>query len=572
MSKIDLCFVDETVARLGRRPEAVIPILQALQDHYRWLPPEALERICGQTDITPAVITGVSTFYTQFRHQPVGRHLISVCHGTACHVKGAELVQTELERHLGLKDGQDTDADGEFTVQKVACLGCCTLAPVIQIEDVTYGRLTSQMVHRVLDDYRCHLRKSHRPHRRAPVLPHGPLGEIRIGMGSCCQAQGSAQVHEAVGKFLAETGAPAVVKRVGCIGMCHQTPIMEIVAPHKPNKLYAKVTAQVAPDLVLRHFQPRGLLRRVGRAVTGFLDQLLTDELPAERITRHALDVRDPPVCAFLGPQEHLATEHSGQIDPLDLDEYLRYDGFQALQQAVTSLEPEQIIAAIQASGLRGRGGAGFPTGLKWAKVLQAPGEVRYVICNGDEGDPGAFMDRMLLESFPYRIIEGMALAARAVGAHEGFFYIRAEYPLAVKRIREALKRCEERGYLGDSVMGSGFALHLAVKEGAGAFVCGEETALIASLQGERGMPRLRPPYPAEKGLWGLPTLVNNVETLALVSWILRHGADHFAALGTEKSKGTKVFALAGKVRRGGLIEVPMGVTLPRSSRKSAVG
>ena len=216
----------------------------------------------------------------------------------------------------------------------------------------------------------------------------------------------------------------------------------------------------------------------------------------------------------------------------------------------------------MKTSGLRGRGGAGFPTGIKWEKVREAAGSPKYVVCNADEGDPGAFMDRMLLESFPYRVIEGMAIAARAVAAQEGIFYIRAEYPLAVERIREALKRCCERGYLGDSVMGSQFRLHLEVQEGAGAFVCGEETALLASIEGRRGMPRLRPPYPAERGLWDRPTLVNNVETLATVPWILRHSGSEFAAMGTGNSRGTKVFALAGKVRRGGLIEVPMGITL----------
>jgi NADH-quinone oxidoreductase subunit F len=337
---------------------------------------------------------------------------------------------------------------------------------------------------------------------------------------------------------------------------------MEIVLPQGHTQLYAKVTPEDAPSLVLRHFQPRGILRRLGRAVSTFLDRLLTDEAEGAQVERHALDVRDPPVCAFMGPQKLLATENRGQIDPLDLDEYLRHDGFQALHRCLENLDPEGLIAEIQASGLRGRGGAGFPSGLKWARVRSAEDEVRYVICNGDEGDPGAFMDRMILESFPYRVIEGMAIAARAVGAHQGLFYIRAEYPLAVARVREALKRCRERGFLGDSVMGTEFRLHLAVQEGAGAFVCGEETALIASLEGRRGMPRLRPPYPAEKGLWDKPTLVNNVETLALVPWIVRHGAAAFSGLGTEKSKGTKVFALAGKVQRGGLIEVPMGVTL----------
>jgi NADH-quinone oxidoreductase subunit F len=225
-------------------------------------------------------------------------------------------------------------------------------------------------------------------------------------------------------------------------------------------------------------------------------------------------------------------------------------------------MEPEQLIATIEKSGLRGRGGAGFPTGQKWRVVRQQPGDVKYVICNGDEGDPGAFMDRMILESFPYRVLEGLALAAVAVGAHEGIFYIRHEYPLAVRRVRAAIAEMEKRGWLGARLLGADFPLRLSVVEGAGAFVCGEETALISSVEGRRGLPRLRPPFPAESGLWGKPTLINNVETLALAPWIVRHGAEKFAAFGTAKSKGTKVFALAGKIRRGGLIEVPMGTTL----------
>jgi NADH-quinone oxidoreductase subunit F len=220
------------------------------------------------------------------------------------------------------------------------------------------------------------------------------------------------------------------------------------------------------------------------------------------------------------------------------------------------------MVEAIEGSGLRGRGGAGFPTGHKWRLVMSQQPATKYVICNGDEGDPGAFMDRMLLESFPFRIIEGLAIAAVAVGAHEGFFYIRREYPLAVERIRAALQELESKGWLGDRLLGKDYALRLSIKEGAGAFVCGEETALIASIEGKRGMPRLRPPFPAEAGLWGQPTLINNVETLAMVPWIVRNGPDRFARLGTAQSKGTKVFALAGKVQRGGLIEVEMGTTI----------
>jgi NADH-quinone oxidoreductase subunit F len=571
-SGLDLSFVDRTVEGLGRGREAVIAILQAIQGHYRYLPQAALERVCELTEITPADVTGVSTFYTQFRHRPVGRHMIRVCHGTACHVKGSGLIQDALERHLGLANGDDTDGDGLFTVEKIACLGCCTLAPVIQIDGVTYGRLTPAGVPEVLGDFLREVRNGSPPGTPKPgQTPVGRIadpsyiepapGEIRIGLGSCCVAQGSGQVHQAIGSILAETGAEAVVKRVGCVGMCHQTPLVEIVPQEGPPRLFAKMNVEDIREVVLEHFRPKGFVRRVGHSVGRLLDRLLTDEL-GDPITRHAIDVRDGPVCAFLGRQQRVATEYCGQIDPTDLDEYLRHDGFQALSRCVRELSPEAIIAEVRASGLRGRGGAGFPTAVKWAKVREAPGDWKYVVCNGDEGDPGAFMDRMILESFPYRIIEGMAIAARAVGAHEGYFYIRAEYPLAVRRIREALERSIERGLVGDSVMGSDFRLHLAVKEGAGAFVCGEETALLASIEGRRGMPRLRPPYPAEQGLRGKPTLVNNVESYALLPWIFRHGAEAFARLGTEKSKGTKVFALAGKIARGGLIEVPMGITI----------
>jgi NADH:ubiquinone oxidoreductase subunit F (NADH-binding)/NADH:ubiquinone oxidoreductase subunit E/Pyruvate/2-oxoacid:ferredoxin oxidoreductase delta subunit len=561
MSDLDLSFVDDTIEELGGKSEAVIPILQRLQDHYRYLPEPALRRVCDLTEITPASIVGVSTFYTQFRHKPVGRHIIHVCRGTACHVKGAGLVQDAFAHQLGLKDGDDTDADGRFTVQEVACLGCCTLAPVVQIDDVTYGRLTPNMVPDVLTDFASRNGAPRRIVSRDAMAVDRPAGEIRIGLGSCCVAQGSREVHEAIDLVLSESGAPALVKRVGCVGMCHRTPLVETVGAAGETHLYAKVRPDDVSEIVLRHFQPRSLVKRIGYTVTRWLDRLLTDE-SGNPVVQRAIDPRESSVCAFLGRQKHIATEFCGSLDPTDIDEYLHYDGFQALEKCVKELAPDQIIQEITNSGLRGRGGAGYLTGVKWAKVAESEDALKYIVCNGDEGDPGAFMDRMILESFPYRVIEGIAIAARAVGAEEGYLYIRAEYPLAVRRINEAIQKCRERGILGESVLGSGVRLHLSVKEGAGAFVCGEETALLNSIEGRRGMPRLRPPYPAEKGLWDRPTLVNNVESYSVVPWILRRGAAEFAKLGTDTSKGTKVFALAGKVERGGLIEVPMGVTV----------
>jgi NADH-quinone oxidoreductase subunit F len=604
---VDVSFVDETVARLGRAPEAVIPLLQAMQEHYGYLPEEALRRVAETTRITPAALSGVASFYDMFRHRPTGKHLVRVCTGTACHVTGAERVQDALRRHLRIQPGENTDPDGQFTIEPVACLGCCTLAPVVKLGEHTHGHCTAENAPALVREFLAHtgnggVRSTEELHARGKAV-----AEIKIGLGSCCMAKGSDKLYHALADSVARTGANVVVKRVGCVGMCHRTPMIEVNAPGQARTFYAGLDASQAQGLVLRHFQPRGLWQKTARLWTRALDALLVEEA-GEPVAGCALDVKRPEVSAFLGKQVHIATEHFGKIDPLDLDEYVANGGFEALRKYLENAErgagdakleepetrnpksesSEAIIAAIEQSGLRGRGGAGFPTGQKWRVVAQQPAETKYVVGNGDEGDPGAFMDRMLLESFPYRIIEGMALAALAVGAHEGIFYIRHEYPLAVKRVRAAIKLMQQRGWLGERLLGvgqpltpalspsdgervadrpgegkaGGYRFKLSVFEGAGAFVCGEETALIASIQGERGMPKLRPPFPAQEGLWGKPTLINNVETLAMVPWILRNGPEKFAALGTKTSKGTKVFALAGNVARGGLIEIPMGTTI----------
>jgi NADH-quinone oxidoreductase subunit F len=561
----DLTFVDQTVERIGRTPEAVIPILQALQEHYRYLPEEALEHVCRTTQITPASVWGIATFYDQFRHQPVGKHIIHVCHGTACHVTGADRVEDALRRQLGIAPGDDTDPARRYTLESVACLGCCTLAPVVRFDQTTYGHVTAEKLPRIVRDFET-LQASGEG-RSVGSATEGQLAggnggpEIHVGLGSCCMAKGSDRLFVALQKAAQETEAGVKVKRVGCVGMCHRTPLVEIRQPGQPSRFYEAIEPAEARQLVLQHFQPPGLLQRLSRRWTTALDRLLISD-DAEPIARHAMDTRDPAVTAFLDKQIHIATEHFGDIDPLDLKEYTASHGFQALLKVLNELKPEQVVESIERSGLRGRGGAGFPTGPKWRIVRHQVSKTKYVICNGDEGDPGAFMDRMLLESFPFRIIEGLAIAAVAVGAHEGFFYVRREYPLAVRRLQAALEQLERKGWLGGNLLGKDYPLRLSIKEGAGAFVCGEETALIASIEGERGMPRLRPPFPAESGLWDKPTLINNVETLAMVPWILRHGAEAFAALGTKTSKGTKVFALAGKIRRGGLIEVPMGTTV----------
>ncbi len=562
MSEVDLTFVEQTVQRAGTGAEKVLEILQTIQTEYGYLPTEALQRVCELTEITPAAIAGVSTFYDQFRHRPAGKHVIRVCIGTACHVKGGQQVYDTFRRCLHIPEDEDTDADGLFTVEKVACIGCCMLAPAIQIDDIVYGHLNDHRVPVVLKDFleqqkaRRHKPRHHR-HRRAS----GNLGEMRICLDSSCRASGSGKVYESLKKAVATTRARAVVKSVGCSGMSYLTPLVEVVMPDGRSFRYGNVEPGDAEALVLRHFKPRRLTGHVGKAVSTALHRLLTDEC-WEPVTRYSLNVRDSHVAGFLEGQTHVATEHCGQIDPVDIDEYLANGGFKALDECLKEIDRDKIIDQIKTSGLRGRGGAGFPTHLKWSAVCDQRAETKYVVCNGDEGDPGAFMDRMLMESYPYRILEGMAIAARCVGAGQGYLYIRAEYPLAIKRVTEAIEKCTERGFLGDNILGSDFSLRLKIVAGAGAFVCGEETALMASIEGRRGMPKLRPPYPAVKGLWGRPTLINNVETYASVPWILRNGAEAYAQIGTEASKGTKVFALAGKIRRGGLIEVPMGISI----------
>ena len=587
---LDLKYVDEAVERIGRSPDTVIPILQALQDHYGYLPEEALRRVCAMTQITPAAISGVSTFYDMFRHEPSGQHLVHICHGTACHVGGAERVEDALRRHLRIPEGTDTDAERRFTIERVACLGCCTLSPVVRIEEQTLGYATAEKVPAVIREFLASRETAAvaKPSITAPSQGNGSA-EIKVCLDSCCLAKGTDRVFHALQQSVAHNGVNVRVKRVGCVGACYRTPMVEIAIPGKPGVTYSGLSLPQADELVRNHFGTRRLARQVAQLWTRVLDSLLVEDGPAVPESRPLAARRDDAKeRAFFERQVHIAMEHYGRLDPLDLNEYLAHQGFTALARClavpcpdpissgrapqlpgntppppqIAELSSEQIIATIEQSGLRGRGGAGFPTGQKWRMVHKQPDQTKYVICNGDEGDPGAFMDRMILESFPYRVIEGLAIAAVAVGAHEAIFYIRHEYPQALRRVKAALAECERRGWLGHRLLGSDYPLRISIKEGAGAFVCGEETALIASVEGRRGMPRLRPPFPAQSGLWGKPTLINNVETLALVPWIIRRGAASFAAIGTASSKGTKVFSLAGKVRRAGLIEIPMGTTL----------
>jgi NADH-quinone oxidoreductase subunit F len=335
-------------------------------------------------------------------------------------------------------------------------------------------------------------------------------GEVRVCLCSSCSASGSQKIYKELQNQITKHNLIIKLKNVGCTGIAYQTPLLEIVMADGKTFHYGKVQEQDIQNILLRHFHSGSLLKRGSAAINSLLEKLYSDE--AQRpVTRYSIDIRNGIDAQYKVPQYHLVTEHCGHLNPLKIDEYIENDGFSALKKCLTELTPEAIINQVEESGLRGRGGGGFPTATKWFAVSYQENDTKYLICNGDEGDPGAFMDRMILESFPYRVIEGMIIASFVLGAKEGIFYIRAEYPLALQNIKAAIKICEERGILGNNIMGTDHSFSLRVVAGAGAFVCGEETALISAIEGKRGMPRLRPPYPAVKGLWEKPTLVQKL-------------------------------------------------------------
>lgn len=358
--------------------------------------------------------------------------------------------------------------------------------------------------------------------------------KILVGEGSCGIAAGAEKVYSALQKALAGTAHTLGV--TGCIGMCYLEPIVDVY-----------------PD--------GGEVIRLVRVKPEDAEKILAflNDGSGEHIKDLVVSEEDSQ---FLKKQTRIALRRCGIIDPNEISDFLKNDGYTALKKVLGGMTPEQVIDTVKISGLAGRGGAGFPTWFKWNAARQSAGDEKYLICNADEGDPGAFMDRAVIESDPHNLIEGMLIAAYAIGAKHAVVYVRAEYPLAIKRLERAIKQAQENGYLGENILGSPFSCDMRIKAGAGAFVCGEETALIESLEGSRGMPRLKPPFPAQSGYWHKPSNINNVETFANVSWIINNGGEAFAAMGTENSKGTKVFALTGKIKRGGLVEIPMGKTL----------
>ncbi|MCG8484920.1 MAG: NADH-quinone oxidoreductase subunit NuoF [Clostridia bacterium] len=357
---------------------------------------------------------------------------------------------------------------------------------------------------------------------------------IIVGQGSCGIAAGAKKVYDEIEKIIEEKNIETTLEITGCIGTCYLEPIVDIINDKGEKSTYVSVQPDQVEDLIDKH-----LKEDISK------DAVISDE--------------DQTI---LNKQKRIALKNCGVINPESIEEYIAAGGYKATKRVLTEMSQDDVVNEMKISGLGGRGGAGFPTWFKWDAAKKSPGKEKYIVCNADEGDPGAFMDRSILEGDPHALIEGMIIGGYAIGAIEGIIYVRAEYPLAIVRLEKAIEQAREKGFLGKDILGTGYDFDMRIKAGAGAFVCGEETALIASLEGERGMPRLKPPFPAQKGYWQKPTNINNVETFANVPWIMVNGGEAFAALGTEKSKGTKVFALTGKIKKGGLVEIPMGLTL----------
>ncbi len=369
------------------------------------------------------------------------------------------------------------------------------------------------------------------------------MKKVIVGMGTCGFSAGAQEVYNRLEDICKGSNGTFELSRTGCIGMCYVEPLVE-VRDEKNRIIYGEVDPEFAEKIVSEHI---------------LADRVLDENIALKIAPDRTLSGSE---AEFHALQKRIVLRNCGLINPEEIEEFEATGGYQGARKALFDMTPKDIIEEIKTSGLRGRGGAGFPTGLKWSFAAGYDSDIKYVVCNADEGDPGAFMDRSVLEGDPHSILEGMIICARAIRATSGYIYCRAEYPLAIQRLNIAIQAAKEKGYLGKNILDSGLDFDIKIKQGAGAFVCGEETALFASIEGARGMPRIRPPFPAEKGLWQKPTNNNNVETFANVPWIISHGAEAYASYGTEKSKGTKVFALAGKVKRGGLAEVEMGTTI----------
>ena len=555
--------------RYPRDESSLIMVLQDVQAAYRYLPCEALELVAEGLSLPRSRVFSAATFYKAFALEPQGRTVVQVCRGTACHVRGAAVLEEELGRLLEVESGGTTD-DGRFTLRTVNCVGACAMAPVVITGEDYHPEVRADQLARLV---RKAGKAADRPTptaewrlpdlarfatghdllvraNEARVARERSAGSVRICGGPGCLAAGSRALVGAFARAGKHAGLSLEVELsgcqhgdrrlqlTGCQGLCQRGPLVHVLPE---DTLYCGVKPADAERVVAAI--------AAGEVVEPLLDGVTTR---AEH--------------PFYAGQTLQALATCGRVDPESLDDYLAEGGFFGLARAL-ALSPTDVIEQVEASGLRGRGGAGFPTGRKWRSALKAAarsGHRPYVLCNGDEGDPGAFMDRAIMEGSPFAVLEGMLIGAFALGAREGWVYVRAEYPLAVERLERAIAICRQVGLLGDGILGTDLSFDVAISRGGGAFVCGESSALMKSIEGKTGEPRAKYVRSVESGLRGRPTVLNNVESWSLVPGIVGNGPGWMTDLGTERSPGTKAFSLTGQVQRTGLVEVPMGTTLRR--------
>jgi len=566
---------------------ALIPVLHQTQALYGYLPDEVIRQISDGLKIPYSEVNGVISFYHFFSTTQKGKYEVMVCMGTACYVRGANKVLEKFEEELDILVSQTTD-DLEFTLSAVRCFGACGLAPAVSINGTVHQKVKPSEVAGIVEEYKnkpesegddvssetsdtdnalsgipaikqpsdllnlkgmfeeeINVRLNHIHPDSDGNYAAGAKRHVMVCSGSGCSSCGCGLVRDA---FLAKINAAGISDKInifetGCIGCCT---VGTIVSVYPEGVFYQFVNDKDVEDIVESH---------------------LKNGKPVERLLRPGKDSKAKRIpllkdIEYFAAQRKNVLKHCGVIDPSSIKDCLAVGGYQSVSKVLTSMNPEEVCDEVTKSGLRGRGGAGFPTGMKWKFAKNAPNSPKYVICNADEGDPGAFMDRSILESDPHIVLEGMLVCGFAIGSKQGFIYVRAEYALAIKRLETALSQARLLGLLGDNILGTGFKFDIEIRIGAGAFVCGEETALMNSIEGQRGEPRPRPPFPAISGLWKSPTNINNVETFANIAKIIMEGGENYAAVGTDKSKGTKVFALTGDVVNSGLCEVPMGATL----------
>ncbi len=571
--KADLADVRKIIAEWNDDPEYVIEMMQDIQEQDRYLSKDALEELCASTGVPMARLYHIATFYKAFSLAPRGEHVVEVCVGTACHVKGSANVLDAFERELGIARGETT-ADGKFTIEPVACLGCCSMAPAVRVGEEIFSNVEAGQVGKII-------KKVQAPETKVEAAPEGstaptaaPGNEsldalaakvnakwqgykamLMVCTGTGCVAAKGFDIRDEFVNNLAERGLADdyLVVPTGCNGFCAKGPIV-VVQPE--GVFYHSVSKADIDEIISSHLVEGTPVERLlyTDPVTGAVGRTMDD-------------------IGFFGKQQLIALRNKGLIDPEKIEHYAARGGYASIAKVLADRDPAGVVKEVLASGVRGRGGGGFPAGVKWQSCVDAVNKVGkkpYVVCNADEGDPGAFMDRSIIETDPHSVIEGMLIGAFAVGAEEGYIYIRKEYPLAMTRLKTAVAQARALGMLGADALGQGKGFDINIHRGAGAFVCGESTALMASMAGRVGEPRAKYVHNVEQGYRDQPTVLNNVETWANIPAIIEKGAAWFAGIGSgdvsdnpwNGSSGTKVFSLVGDVKNTGLVEVPMGITL----------